>query len=246
MYLLTGSDFDYASKCLEVLLESKIPISAIGGESTTYLNDKFQLLERFPSLTFSSITRPWKNAAFLAATSGNNMLGIAIGLDAIVPSSFLENRFIINTHPSALPFNKGSHQSFWAIMDSTLGGGSIHLMTHNLDEGPILFQETFKISERTTSRQLQLMQLDICIKLLQKHILDISRGNFELIPQDFGSKHFKNEIVKATTLLIGETIEVETLLRLCRATCNKGNGFSIKTVNGTFKVAISDVSYREN
>jgi methionyl-tRNA formyltransferase len=139
--------------------------------------------------------------------------------------------------------NQGSHQSFWAIMDDTLGGGSLHLMTSGVDKGPILFQEVFTLPPQITSRELQELQLKSCINLLRSRIQDILSGNFSLMAQGEGSSHTKSQIREATTLGLESTIKVSDLLKLSRATCNKNNGFWIETEEGSFQIIIGDVEY---
>ncbi len=240
-YILVGSDFAYGMECVRAILENEVPIGAIGGLTAKRIVENTSLMSINSQIIVSSLEKPWEDLNFLEATQGNNKIGISCGLDAIIPAGFLESRFCINTHPSALPFNKGSHQSFWAIMDETLGGGSIHVITEEVDEGPILFQEVFEIPKNMTAHDLQTKQLSTCIELLRKNIKEIYSGNFKATNQIGGSTHYKREILNASTLRIEERVDVSELFKLIRATLNKGNGFWIETEGARYQIIVSDV-----
>lgn len=243
VFILVGNDKSFGLECTSLLLEKNINIVAIAGTSAVDIADKLELHSRYPGIYISDTEKPWNDANFQTITLDSKLLGLSLGLDAIVPNDFLVSRFIVNTHPSALPMNRGSHQSFWAIMDETMGGGSLHLMTSGVDEGPILFQEKFALPPQITSRELQELQLKSCINLLNSKIQDIMNGNFNLVAQEAGTSHKKNQIKSFTTLNSVSTIKVSDLLKLARATCNKNNGFWIETEHGSFQIIISDVNY---
>ena len=58
---------------------------------------------------------------------------------------------IINLHISLLPWNRGAHPNYWAFVDGTPHGVSIHLIDEGIDTGPILFQRevSFDAAENT-------------------------------------------------------------------------------------------------
>jgi len=243
VFALVGNDESFGLECTSLLVEKNVKIVAIAGTSAINIANKLELYSLYPGIYVSDFEKPWNDQVFQGLTSDTNLLGLSLGLDAIVPNDFVVSRFIVNTHPSALPMNQGSHQSFWAIMDDTLGGGSLHLMTSGVDKGPILFQEVFTLPPQITSRELQELQLKSCINLLRSRIQDILSGNFSLMAQGEGSSHTKSQIREATTLGLESTIKVSDLLKLSRATCNKNNGFWIETEEGSFQIIIGDVEY---
>lgn len=246
IYIMVGENFRYSLDCVKVIQGKKLPIVAIGGESSTRIVGELGLLSNYPQLIITNEVAPWNNVDFLVSTNNPLLLGISCGLSKIMPKDFLQNRFCINTHPSALPFNRGSHQSFWAIMESTLGGGTLHIVNHKIDVGDIIAQETFELDAKITSQELQSKQLEICINLLKSHLLEIYSGKFPRKIQVGGTYHNKSEILKATTLLDSESIKIADLLRLCRATCNSNNGFWIETKTGNFHISINSVTFLKN
>jgi methionyl-tRNA formyltransferase len=244
-YILVGSDFNYGLECVRAILKTGIPVSAIGGLNASRIAEDSSLTSSKAKVVITDTEKPWEDFKFVEATQGKNKVGISCGLDSIVPIDFLASRFCINTHPAALPFNRGSHQSFWAIMEETLGGGSIHIMTEKIDNGPILFQKTFKIPEDMTSRELQAKQLSICVELLREHIKDIFLGNFKVSNQNGGSIHFKQDIQEASTIKFGEKVEVKELFKLVRATFNKNNGFWIESDTARYQVVIKEIKKKQ-
>lgn len=246
VYAMVGENVTYSLECVKAIQEKKLPIIAVGGISAERIVRTLGLLNYNPKLIITNEVAPWDNSDFLTGTENPLLLGISCGLSKIIPKDFLQNRFCINTHPSALPLNRGSHQSFWAIMDSTLGGGTLHVINNKIDAGEIIAQETFELNAEITSQELQKKQLEICIKLLEAHILEIYSGKFSRKIQTGGTYHNKREIKKATTLIDGESIWVSDLLKLCRATCNGNNGFWIETTTGNFHISINSVTFQKN
>ena len=62
------------------------------------------------------------------------------------------------------------------------------------------------------------------------------------IAQGKGTFHFKSEIKNATTFDLEETITFKKLLKLCRATCAKNNGFFIVNDGKKYaKIIIKDI-----
>tara|TARA_B100001093_G_scaffold518820_1_gene605135 strand:- start:1990 stop:2769 length:780 start_codon:yes stop_codon:yes gene_type:complete len=56
---------------------------------------------------------------------------------------------IINLHIGFLPFNRGSHPNFWAFVENTISGVTIHEVSETIDTGKIIYQKLidFKILE---------------------------------------------------------------------------------------------------
>ncbi|MCL4141130.1 UNVERIFIED_CONTAM: hypothetical protein GTU68_050907 [Idotea baltica] len=94
-----------------------------------------------------------------------------------------ENR-ILNIHPALLPkfggkgmFGMNVHK---AVIESKeeFSGASIHLVTENYDEGPILAQEKVKILERDTAESLQKKVLAVEHQLYKDTVKKYITENF--------------------------------------------------------------------
>ena len=80
--------------------------------------------------------------------------------------SIKEFEYIINIHPSMLPFGKGKYGYFWSIVNKEPFGASIHLVDRGIDTGNILAQKIIKPDPRDTGGGLYMKGLDTCIELL--------------------------------------------------------------------------------
>lgn len=79
---------------------------------------------------------------------------VCAGYHSIISEKILNNKIIINTHPSILPKYRGMHGLVWAMLNFEEElGFSIHLMNKYIDDGDIL--EQFKIKyEKQTSQEI--------------------------------------------------------------------------------------------
>ncbi|HSD38273.1 MAG TPA: formyltransferase family protein [Rhodocyclaceae bacterium] len=98
---------------------------------------------------------------------------------------------IVNLHVAYLPYNRGAHPNFWAFMDGTPHGVTIHLIDEGVDTGPILFQRQIEFSpeEKTfvaTHRRL-IHEIEA---LFVRHLDDILLRPLKAFPQiGTGSSH---------------------------------------------------------
>tara|TARA_B100001989_G_C24529605_1_gene460819 strand:- start:659 stop:1264 length:606 start_codon:yes stop_codon:yes gene_type:complete len=72
----------------------------------------------------------------------------------IFPKAFLDRSSCIkiNTHPSLLPFHKGSHPIFWACLLNHKLGVSINQIEVGIDTGDICYQQEVEYSNKETFR----------------------------------------------------------------------------------------------
>ncbi len=168
------------------------------------------------------------------------------GFDYIIDKEFLRRlkAGAVNAHPTALPLNRGSHFAFWGIMDKTMHGATIHWMNEDIDCGDIIDQEVFEDDGFMTAANVMEKAEALCCELWKKNIPRILDATAPRRPQGEGSHHFKKEITEASTLHCGDTVTVDRLFDLCRATACKGNGFHIVKGNRRMLVrtTIEDVT----
>lgn len=222
--LLTGDNFQYTSKILEAIESNSFEVNAFCGPNAM----KVSLLQRLNSNpTIIDAEVPWLDSAFIQLISRSEVLVINGGISRLVPEHIINKGNFLNIHPSFLPYNKGSHHSFWGIMEKTPLGASIHWMNKELDQGPILFQESFHDDDFLTSEEIQRRSESLGASLIAKHITQIMSGEINLIPNNGGTRHRKSEIGAASTLQSDDTITGIELWNLIRATRNGNHGFWI-------------------
>lgn len=167
-------------------------------------------------------------------------VGLNCGINYIIRQELLNILPILNVHPSALPFNKGSHQAFWGIVNSTEHGATLHWMEEGIDSGPIIAQKVFCDDGISTASMIQKKSLGLCIELVKENVETILKSEtlVEGRSQPHGGDiHYKKEIRNASKVEIDEKITGEQVLKLARATCAKGHGFYI-TEKGNLRARI--------
>ena len=79
------------------------------------------------------------------------------GFMRIIPTDFVERWAgrIVNIHPSLLPKYKGLHTQSQALAnDDRISGATVHLVTPDLDAGPILLQAAVEVKDTDTVETL--------------------------------------------------------------------------------------------
>lgn len=78
-------------------------------------------------------------------------------------------RYNINVHPSLLPSYKGPTPTNWMIeKNEKICGISAHLMTHNIDEGTIIFQKEYPLMQNNDPdlRKFLASKIEFCVNRL--------------------------------------------------------------------------------
>jgi len=71
-------------------------------------------------------------------------LGCLVWWPRIIKNPLLElpKLGFINTHPSFLPFNRGKHYNFWALVEQAPFGVTLHFADEGVDTGDIIAQRS--------------------------------------------------------------------------------------------------------
>jgi methionyl-tRNA formyltransferase len=104
---------------------------------------------------------------------------------------------VINTHPSYLPYNRGKHPYYWALVDGTPFGATIHRVDDSIDTGEILWQKRVQLDPTDTGETAYKKAADAMLQLLIEHAEDIAIGRFPPgIKQDcnIANHHFAREL----------------------------------------------------
>lgn len=125
----------------------------------------------------------------------------------------------INTHPSFLPYNRGKHYSFWALIEGCPFGVTLHRVDLGIDTGEIVAQLQIETdwtdSGETLFRKAKLAMYE----LFTSTFPDLRTGNFSSFPQrgGDGSFHKASEIVAASEIDLDQKYTARDLLNLLRA-----------------------------
>ena len=230
--VFVGNDIEYGSKVIQILIDKKIPIIAICGESARKLTEIHK--DKLRNVPVINLKKPWQVKKFSTFISAHT-LGIGAGLTVLVPELVLNLLSIVNCHPSLLPENRGSHHSFWTIMNETKAGATLHWMVKEIDAGPVIDQIQIKWNFETTAENLQKQCMEACLILIKRNIRKIMENNACVAyPKKGGSIHYKKDILKASTISERQKISGKHLLKLIQATRHTNNGFYIRYENQIF------------
>ena len=82
-------------------------------------------------------------------------MALSVHYPKILPSQVLGRyRAAYNLHPGYLPWGRGYYPAFWALLEGTPAGATLHQMTERLDAGPIVDQIQVAYSENDTGGSL--------------------------------------------------------------------------------------------
>jgi len=74
----------------------------------------------------------------------------------------------LNVHPSFLPYGRGRDPVFWSLRNDQPSGVTLHEISLNIDDGPILYQEEIYYEFPITGGQLYDLVIKKCIEVFSK------------------------------------------------------------------------------
>jgi len=126
---------------------------------------------------------------------------------------------VINTHNSLLPFNRGVHPNFWAIVEQKQYGVSMHLVTKGVDDGDIISQIKIPYDWTINGDQLYELGMKSLEKLFEETYTKIRKNNFKPIPQDHSlmTCHKTHEIENKSKINLNGKYKAKDLINIIRA-----------------------------
>jgi len=111
----------------------------------------------------------------------------------IIGKEVLKKYKIINLHISYLPYNRGAHPNFWAYVEHTPVGVSIHYIDEGIDTGSIISQKKVVIGNEETLRS-SYKKLHFHMRILFKSIFNKLNKISPRKQKDRGTFHFSSEL----------------------------------------------------
>jgi methionyl-tRNA formyltransferase len=141
----------------------------------------------------------------------------------------------INTHPSLLPYNRGKHYNFWALVEQAPFGVTLHFIDSGIDTGAIIFQTSIDYDWCDTGETLYKKAQAEMIKLFIENYHLIRIGNYKKKPQDIksGSYHHSSELNEICEIKLDEKYQARHFLNLLRARTFTGYPSCFFTENGS-------------
>ena len=103
------------------------------------------------------------------------------------PLLSLPNLGFINTHPSFLPYNRGKHYNFWALVEEAPFGVTLIFVDSGIDTGDIIFQMPIDYDWCDTGETLYKKAQAKMVRLFIDNYHLIRNGKYKKIPQDLKS-----------------------------------------------------------
>lgn len=125
----------------------------------------------------------------------------------------------INTHPSLLPYNRGKHYNFWALVEQVPFGVSLHFADEGVDTGNIVAQRSIPYDWEDSGASLYRKATEATIDLFKDSYPEIRQLNIQRRKQetDKGTFHLARELDHASHIDLDKQYRARDLLNLLRA-----------------------------
>lgn len=133
----------------------------------------------------------------------------------------------INLHPTLLPYGRGKHGSFWAIVEGKPFGATIHMVTPEIDTGDIIYQKIIDYDWCATGGSLYKKAIEELLILFYENYKDIRVLNFDTRPQGdiIRNFHKAKEMDKMIDIDLGKRYRARDLLNVLRAKTFTSGGY---------------------
>jgi dTDP-4-amino-4,6-dideoxyglucose formyltransferase len=148
----------------------------------------------------------------------------------LIPKNITDNLRCINIHPGFNPHNRGWYPHVFSIINGLPTGATIHEITEEVDNGPIIVQEEVPVYLHDTSYSLYQKILYKEVELFEKHFESIIKNEYKtFIPLDKGNINYKKDFIKLCAIDSNNSDTFENHLKLLKALSFEGynNGFIV-------------------
>ena len=240
MKLLLMCDGQVGNSIAEWLLEihpEDIGVVVTVSESVASLSAR---KKGIPSFVFESESQLLANLADLVPFD----LGVLAWWPKLISPAVmaLAEGGVINTHPSLLPYNRGKHYNFWALVEQAPFGVSLHFVDEGIDSGDIVAQQTIGYDWEDTGETLYRKAIQGMVELFKEAYPKIRKGSIYRIPQNpnKGSLHYAREIDVATKVDLDKVYIARELINLLRARTFPGHPACRFEENGeTYEISVN-------
>lgn len=148
----------------------------------------------------------------------------------------------LNLHPSLLPYARGKDPNFWAIVEESPFGVSIHHVTPEIDAGDVAFQREIAYGWEDTGETLYSRAGETMVELFRDSYSRIVNFDIPRHPQAIasGTFHLRKELDVRSLIDLDQHYTARQLLNLLRARTFKPHA-ACRFVDGdeTYEVRIS-------
>jgi methionyl-tRNA formyltransferase len=146
----------------------------------------------------------------------NTVLSLHCG--QIFPKELVESRPCINCHPGLNPFNRGWFPHVFSIVNGLPAGATLHLMTENIDQGPVIAQKSVAVGIAESSQEIYEKILAVERGLLRENLEGIITGQYSTCPvEDVGTYNTQADFRALCRLDLDNVATLREHLNLLRA-----------------------------
>ncbi len=154
-------------------------------------------------------------------------LGYLVWWPMIIKTPLLEfpKAGFINTHPSFLPYNRGKHYNFWALVEQAPFGVTLHFADESVDTGDIIAQKSISYNWEDSGASLHYKATRAIIRLFKESYPRIRQLSIQRHKQDLdkGTFHLGKELKPASHIDLDQPYLARDLLNLLRARTFEGH-----------------------
>jgi methionyl-tRNA formyltransferase len=125
----------------------------------------------------------------------------------------------LNLHPSLLPYGRGKDPNFWALVEGSPFGVSIHHVSTDVDAGDVAFQRDIACTWEDTGESLYRKASSAMVDLFRETYPRIANFDIPRQPQDHarGTFHKRQELDPRSLIDLDQRCTARELLNLLRA-----------------------------
>lgn len=125
----------------------------------------------------------------------------------------------VNLHTSFLPYNRGKYPYYWAIVEGTPFGVTLHFISEEIDAGAILFQKEIPIGITDTGESLYARLIQTAIDLFKENYWKITQLNFIPRKQNKAKAtfHLAKDIEPHSLIDLDKMYRAKDLINIIRA-----------------------------
>lgn len=155
-------------------------------------------------------------------------IGVSIHSRQIFPSEIVNSMSCFNLHPGFNPHNRGWFPHIFSILNGLPAGATLHVMTDEIDSGPIVEQIEVEVLEIDTSSELYSRVIEAEKRVLFKNLPAIISGSAKVHEVEFeGNYNSKSDFEKLRRLDLSHQGSLEDHVKLIRALSHEpyANGY---------------------
>jgi methionyl-tRNA formyltransferase len=173
-------------------------------------------------------------------------IAISIHYPHILPESLLQQyAAAYNLHPGYLPWGRGYYPIFWALLEGTPAGATLHRMTAQVDKGPIVAQVRVPYTEADTGGSLFLRVREAEKQLFKEYWPRFLAGECPagVMATDGGSYHSRADFFAIKRPRSWAQMGAASLVKLARCLTMPGyTGLELESKHHVIRLAFEKVA----